>query len=254
MHSNCPEENLTFFLRKSASISDLEEKDFRLSVKMLFGRLVKTAFNLSRKNFSFFRKIVLFKSFSLFNETYFGFLFKNFKQVCQNWVFCVQRNILWNFCRKKTLSILDIISTMAEFSRQAWQNWILSVHGNFLKEFDSAKKNFFFHGFRTSGETNETFWRNFFSRIVKTASSGSGESLWWNTFLEEVNFYYHFGTLREKMSAFWQKIFNRVSTVAFYVSRKTFWRVFLGEIIFLKLIWSLSEKNSDLVKTFSAVL
>ena len=110
---------------------------------MLFRGLVKTAFNLSRKNF-FLTKIVLFKSFSLFNETFFGFLFEKFRKVRQNCVFRVQRNILQFFCRKKTLSILFIIGTMAEFYRQAWQNWILSVHGNFLKDFDSAKKTSFF--------------------------------------------------------------------------------------------------------------
>ena len=89
-----------FSPKKIASNSDLEVKEFRLSVKMLFGGLVKTAFNLSWKNF-FFRKIVLFKSSSLFNETFFGFLFKNFRQVCQNCVFRVPRNTLRIFLQKK---------------------------------------------------------------------------------------------------------------------------------------------------------
>ena len=123
---------MTFFLKKIASYPDLEEKDFRLSVKMLFGGLVKTAFNLSRKNF-FFRKEVLLKSFSLCNETFLGFLFKNFQQVCQNCVFGVQRNILRFFCRKKP-----------------YQFWLLSaLRRNFTGKLDKIE----------FGVCTETFWR-----------------------------------------------------------------------------------------------
>ena len=151
------------------------------------------------------------------------------------------------FCRKRILSNLDnnwnIISTLANFSWQAWQNWILSVHGNFLNEFDSAKKNFFFHGFRTSGETNETFWRNIFSRIVKTASSGSGETLWLNTFLEEPNFYYHFGTLREKSVSFLTKDFQQGFKSRLLRVQENLLKSIFRRNYFLKLIWPLGEKN-----------
>ena len=109
---------------------------------------------------------------------------------------------LADFLQKKTLSVLYIISTIAKFSRQAWQNWILSVHGNFLKELDSARKNLVFSWFPDIGRNQRRFWRNFFSKIVKTASSGSGESLWWNTFLEEVFFTITLGHWEKKFQLF----------------------------------------------------
>ena len=139
-----------FSPKKIASYSDLEQKDFRLSVKMLFGGQVKTAFNLSRKNF-FIRKIVLFKSFSLFNEIFSAFYSKIFTKFVRTAFFVSGGTSCGFFAEKKTLRVLDlnwnIISTMAKISWQAWQNWILSVHENLLKLFDSAKKKLFFSCF-----------------------------------------------------------------------------------------------------------
>ena len=224
MHSICPGENLIFFLpKKYASFSDLEEKDFRLSVKMPFGALVKTAFNLSRKKF--FKKKVLFKSFSLFNEMFSAFYSNIFSKFVRT-AFSVSRGTSCEFFAVKKPINFGHYQHYGEIFPVSLTKLNSKCAREFFKEFDSAKKNFFFHGFRTLGETNETFWGNIFSRVVKTASSGSGETLWMSTFLEEVNFYYHFGTLREIMSPLWRKIFHRVSEVAFHVSRETFWSVF----------------------------
>ena len=123
-----------------------------------------------------------------------------------------------------------------------WRNLIL------------RKTNFFINIFGHRAKHNRRFGEKFSNRVVETLSSRSRETLWLNIFLEGVSFYYNFGTLREKMSAFWQKIFNRNLKVALYVSRKTFWSVLFRRIFFLKLFWTLSEKNSDLVETFTAVL
>ena len=53
-------------------------------------------------------------------------------------------------------------------------------------------------------------------------------------------------------SNFWQKIFSRVVQNGFFVSRGTFWGIFLRKIIILKIFWTLSENFSDFRQKNSA--
>ena len=162
------------------------------------------------------------------------------------------------FSGKKFLSFLDInwdiISHMAKICWQAWQKWIVSVHEKFWRNLILRKTNFFFNIFGHRGKQNRRFEDIFFNRIVETLSSRSRETLWLNTFLEGVSFFYNFGTLREKMSVFWRKIFNRVLKVAFFVSRKTFWSVLFRRSYFFESLLNIRRKKSDFVETFTAVL
>ena len=125
----------------------LSKKTFAFQWKYFSGRVVKTAINLSRKKTLFSKKIVFFKSFSVFQQNLFGFLEENFKQVCLPAIYVSRITSSGFFAEKKPLTFLDInwniIGSMAKFYWQGWQKWILSVHEIFLKEFDSAKKNFF---------------------------------------------------------------------------------------------------------------
>ena len=129
-----------FSPKKIASYSDLEQKDFHLSVRMLFGGLVKTAFNLSRKNF-FFRKKVFFKSFSLFNES---FLFVKFshrteilRRVIKN-AFSLSRRKFDVFSPKKIASYSDI-------EQKDFRLSVKMLFGGLVKTaFNLSRKNFFF--------------------------------------------------------------------------------------------------------------
>ena len=142
-----PEKIWCFFSKKNCFIVGPWAKSFRLSVKMLFGGLVKTAFSLSRKNLFFSEKKYYSSHFRCFTNLFSAFYSKISSKFVRT-AFFVSRGTSCGFFAKKTLSVLDfnwnIISSMANFSWQAWQNWILSVHENFLKVFDSAKKTFFF--------------------------------------------------------------------------------------------------------------
>ena len=125
-----------FSPKKIASNSDLEEKDFRLSVKMLFGGLVKTAFNLSLKHF-FFQKKSLIQVIFVVLRNFFRLFVQKFSASFLEVRFLCPEEHLEDFLQKKTLSILDInwhiISTMAKFSWQAWQKSIPSVHETFWR-------------------------------------------------------------------------------------------------------------------------
>ena len=131
MHSNCLEENLTFFLQKKLLHIRTLRKKSQNCIQLVAEKLF---FSEEKYYSSHFR--CLTKIFSAFCSKIFSKLFRT--------AFFVSRGTSCDFFAEKNLSILDKISTMAKFSRQAWQNWVLSVHGNFLKEFDSAKINFFF--------------------------------------------------------------------------------------------------------------
>ena len=155
---------MTFLSQKMLHNRTLSKMIFAFPWKYFSGRVVKTAINLSRKkNFFFSEKGIFQVIFSFLTKPFRLFSWK-FSAGLSTCILRVQRNIIKVFCRKKSLSFLDInwniISTMAKFCWQAWQKWSLSVHEIFLKEIDSGKKSFF-HRFRTPGETKIRFGDNF---------------------------------------------------------------------------------------------
>ena len=242
-----PKKLLRFCCKKKSSYSDLQEKVFCLSSKIFFGKGSQNCIQLvPEKNF-FFKKKYFSNHFRFFNKTFPTSWQKNFSSFVKTAFYVSRGTCRGFFAEKISLSCLDInwniISLLANVFQQVWQNWILSVHKNFLEELLSAEKYFLFHRFRTSEETKKTFWGKLFRRIVKAATCGSRETLWLNTFLEEVLFFYHFGSLRKKMSAFWQKIFNRVLKAAFYVSTKTFWSLLFRRIYFFETILNIRRQK-----------
>ena len=159
------------------------------------------------------------------------------------------------FCRKKILSLLDIISTMAKFSRQAWQKWILSVHGSFWKEFDSAiKKTTFFmvsgHRVKPTRRFEELFSAGLSNLHLRVPEKHFD----WTHSLKKLFFIITSGHW-EKMCQLFDK---RIST-GFWKSHSTcpgkHVEAFFRRIFFFELCWTLSEKKTaHLGQTFTAVL
>ena len=199
-----------FCSKKSLHNRTWRKNIFAFPQKYFSGRVVKTAINLSREKTFFFKKKLFFESFSVFQQKLFGFLAENFMQVCQP-AFYVSIGTSSRFlAENKSVSFLDInwdiISPMAKLCWQAWQKWMVSVHEKFLKEFDTAKNNFFFivPGHRV--EQKRRFGQKTSAKLSKLHLRGPKKTLWLNTLLEEVNFYYNFGILKEKFSAFAKRL------------------------------------------------
>ena len=90
------------------------KKRFSPFREIIFGRLVKTAFNLTRK--FFFEKIVFFKSFRFLTKP-FRLFDRKFSVGLSTCILRVQKNIIMIFCRKKTYHFWTLSETLSSLWR-----------------------------------------------------------------------------------------------------------------------------------------
>ena len=116
------------------------------------------------------------------------------------------------------------------------------------------KKTSFFIVSRHRAKQNRRFGQKFSAWLSKLHIRGPKKHFGWTESLKKLAFTVTLRSCKKKMSAFWRKIFNRVFLKSHSTCPGKHFEDFFPGMLFLKLFWAWSEKNSDPVETFTAVL
>ena len=120
-------------------------------------------------------QLIIFRQFRKMKKT-FGLLAKNYREVCQNCILRVQRNILWIiflfFDKSHFSQIFSTLERTKKFSTfwpkipVVFKNWILPVHKDFCKKLFFWKKLMKFYLFWTMKE--KSAYCRFFLAVLST--------------------------------------------------------------------------------------